>query len=284
MDFQKLKQLFPNLSRVQSEDESFFTFRVKGQLYAIPEQELNYEQKQLIQAFSDDEILHTQEEKNWLKFLNVETEKAPGSYNHFRFIVMNLQNQNYDAKSLKESISLILNKRVLFFWHHSHQLVLLEDLDSEPIPFEEIIDVMSDDLDLNIKLVVGNSLENVEEAPRFYKWFTQIAEQILDYTSKRLVYQEDALFLLLPQKYTGEERHYFTQSILRDSINEPDLIKTIKTVIEHHGNVSAAAKTLYMHRNSVQYRIEKFQDLTNKDIKDFKDMLDVYLAIQLIES
>ena len=64
---------------------------------------------------------------------------------------------------------------------------------------------------------------------------------------------------------------------------EHDMLKTIKTFFECNLNVSLAAKKLHMHRNSLQYRIDKFIEKTSIDIKQFKGALTVYLAILLHE-
>ncbi|MER2142109.1 MAG: helix-turn-helix domain-containing protein, partial [Priestia megaterium] len=49
-------------------------------------------------------------------------------------------------------------------------------------------------------------------------------------------------------------------------------------------NVSLAAKKLYMHRNSLQYRIEKFIDRTHLDIKHFTGAVSAYLAILALKN
>ena len=41
---------------------------------------------------------------------------------------------------------------------------------------------------------------------------------------------------------------------------------------------------MYMHRNTLQNRIDKFQQMTQKDIRQFSHRLEVYLAIIFLES
>lgn len=193
--------MFPNLKRVHSEPKHSFTFRIQGQLYAIPEKDLTYDYKQIIKAFADHELIHTNEEKNWLDFLNGLSSERPIQGQNIRLTIMQIQNNSEQQDTLKESISLLLNKSVLFLWEKPNLLVLLESLcgDYEPIPFEEIIDVMSDDLDLNLRLMISNPLKVDEKTPEFYKWFIDTADKVFTKTSKRLVKQGDALILLLPE-------------------------------------------------------------------------------------
>ena len=59
---------------------------------------------------------------------------------------------------------------------------------------------------------------------------------------------------------------------------DEELRKTIKTYLEYQSNTSQTAKALFMHRNSVQYRIDKFIEKIGIDIKTFQGALTVYLA------
>jgi hypothetical protein len=59
---------------------------------------------------------------------------------------------------------------------------------------------------------------------------------------------------------------------------DEELRKTIKTYLENQSNTSQTAKVLFMHRNSVQYRIDKFIEKIGIDIKSFQGALTVYLA------
>jgi DNA-binding PucR family transcriptional regulator len=66
--------------------------------------------------------------------------------------------------------------------------------------------------------------------------------------------------------------------------DDGDLLETIKVYLECNLNVSLAAKKLYMHRNSLQYRIEKFIDRTHLDIKHFTGAVSAYLAILALKN
>lgn len=61
------------------------------------------------------------------------------------------------------------------------------------------------------------------------------------------------------------------------------LPKLIKKLIECDGNITLASKKMYMHRNTLQNRLEKFQQMTQKDIRQFSHRLEVYLAIIFLE-
>ena len=56
-----------------------------------------------------------------------------------------------------------------------------------------------------------------------------------------------------------------------------DLVLTLKTYFAAGGNASEAADRLFLHRNSMLYRLERIQALTGLDLRDDR----VALALQL---
>ena len=70
--------------------------------------------------------------------------------------------------------------------------------------------------------------------------------------------------LLAPLRRYDEEHH-------------GDLIKTLDTYLRHGGNSTQAADALYLHRNSLRYRLARIKALTALDLDDS----DVRLALQV---
>jgi purine catabolism regulator len=62
-----------------------------------------------------------------------------------------------------------------------------------------------------------------------------------------------------------------------DRTRRSDLVLTLKTYFAAGGNASEAADRLFLHRNSMLYRLERIQKLIGLDLKDDR----VALALQL---
>jgi DNA-binding PucR family transcriptional regulator len=62
-----------------------------------------------------------------------------------------------------------------------------------------------------------------------------------------------------------------------DRMRRSDLVLTLKTYYSAGGNASEAADRLFLHRNSMLYRLERIQKLTGLDLRDDR----VALALQL---
>ena len=55
--------------------------------------------------------------------------------------------------------------------------------------------------------------------------------------------------------------------------------KTIITFLENNQNISLAAKELFLHRNTLTQRLDKFNRITSFDLKQFKDAYLIYTLI-----
>jgi DNA-binding PucR family transcriptional regulator len=62
-----------------------------------------------------------------------------------------------------------------------------------------------------------------------------------------------------------------------DKTRRSDLVLTLRVYFATGGNASEAADRLFLHRNSMLYRLERIQKLTGLDLRDDR----VALALQL---
>jgi DNA-binding PucR family transcriptional regulator len=71
--------------------------------------------------------------------------------------------------------------------------------------------------------------------------------------------------------------------LAHDRTRRSDLVLTLKTYFAAGGNASEAADRLFLHRNSMLYRLERIQKLTGLDLKDDKVALALQLGLLAIE-
>lgn len=65
--------------------------------------------------------------------------------------------------------------------------------------------------------------------------------------------------------------------------SKKEYIKTLKVYFENNENINKASENLYIHRNSLKYRLDKIEKITNKNIDDLEDKLKLYLGIKAYE-
>jgi purine catabolism regulator len=78
----------------------------------------------------------------------------------------------------------------------------------------------------------------------------------------------------------------FTNEIIRplaeyDAQNRGSLVKTVEAYFDHHGNISQTAESLFVHRNTLLYRLDRIQDLTGLNLDQANMRLALHLSLKL---
>jgi purine catabolism regulator len=66
-----------------------------------------------------------------------------------------------------------------------------------------------------------------------------------------------------------------------DAQHRSSLVQTIGAYFDHHGNISQTAEALYIHRNTLLYRLERIQELTGQSLDEADMRLALHLALKL---
>ena len=148
------------------------------------------------------------------------------------------------------------------------------------------VSMMNTEAMINVKLAYGTIVSELKEVSKSYKE----AKMALDvgkifYAEKdvvaystlgigRLIYQLPvSLCEMFIEEIFGEE--------VPDDIDEETLI-TVNTFLDNNLNVSETARQLYVHRNTLLYRLEKLEKLTGLDIRIFDDALTLKIALMVV--
>lgn len=78
---------------------------------------------------------------------------------------------------------------------------------------------------------------------------------------------------------------FFTQSLGKvyehDQLHGTSYIVTLEQYFFNHLNISETAKALFIHRNTLIYRIEKIKEILNTDLKNSEELLKIHLALKI---
>lgn len=64
---------------------------------------------------------------------------------------------------------------------------------------------------------------------------------------------------------------------------EEETLSTVFKFFENSLNISETARQLYIHRNTLVYRLEKIQKMTGLDVRVFEDALTFKIAMMVSE-
>ena len=150
-----------------------------------------------------------------------------------------------------------------------------------------IADMMNTELMLNVKVAYGTIVPELKDVSKSYKE----AKMALDvgkifYAEKnvvaystlgigRLIYQ---LPVNLCKIFIDE---IFGSRSIPDEIDE-ETLNTINKFFENNLNVSETSRQLFVHRNTLVYRIEKLEKTTGLDIRTFDDALTFKIALMVV--
>jgi hypothetical protein len=80
----------------------------------------------------------------------------------------------------------------------------------------------------------------------------------------------------------SHKSHYMEQVLNRsDVLLEPEILMTLETFFSVDCNVSETAKKLYIHRNTLLYRLDKLKQETGLDVRVFSDAVLVKIILLL---
>jgi carbohydrate diacid regulator len=87
----------------------------------------------------------------------------------------------------------------------------------------------------------------------------------------------------IPQKAGAE----FLEEVLGDQAQEllnEENYTLIHCFFDNNLNISETARQLYLHRNTLVYRLERIQKITGLDIRRFEDAITMKIALMLLEN
>jgi sugar diacid utilization regulator len=119
------------------------------------------------------------------------------------------------------------------------------------------------------------------------------AQKCIDYlqsTNKKetiLSYDQLGTYRLFLKTERNELKEYVDDTlgsiIAYDKKNETDLILTLKVYLESNQNMAQSAKKLYVHVNTIKYRLKTIQQILNIDSLDGRKAFDLQLGLYVLE-
>ncbi|WP_313469039.1 helix-turn-helix domain-containing protein, partial [Carnobacterium sp.] len=194
------------------------------------------------------------------------------------------------AQWLEEQLPLLVQNTVIFRLKHTHHLAILFQK-KQPGGLEDILLQIAEQLFAVLPIQLAFSFGTPHERMDFIG---------TSYVEAKLAYEEAASMDVQPlihhyhhmgimnlfERAETEEVHYFCQSILKELAypeeeNLIELRKTLKTYLDFQCEIAKTAKELFIHRNTVKYRIDNCETIVGMPIADPINSLNLRLALSL---
>jgi len=285
---QKLKQVYPSIIPYTPivPDEYVWFETSEKMIFGIHENELTAKDIDILSSFLTRFIPNlpptTAEAQRWLEHIENSKDNANDDAKEvFRFVYFSMsQNQN-DANTFQEALNELFQTNVPILWVSPSDGVIVETIPfpESMINYEQFIHIFIADLSVNIRFYIGEIKDSYNELKVYYEEMLHKVPIVFSLTSKEVVYYTEAIPYLLIYEMTSQEREQLATSILKHFKHDIEMIETLEMFFQANFNISETAKKMYMHRNSVQYRLDKYMNETGINIQRFDEAIAVKLAL-----
>jgi carbohydrate diacid regulator len=149
-----------------------------------------------------------------------------------------------------------------------------------------IVDTMNAEAMLDVRVSFGTVVKELKDVSKSYKE----AKMALDvgkifYAQRKVAaYSTLGIGRLIYQLPVNLCRLFIDEIFSNGLLDELDeeTLNTINAFFEYDLNVSEASRQLFVHRNTLVYRIEKIQKSTHLDLRKFDDALTFKIALMVV--
>ncbi|MGB9678383.1 MAG: PucR family transcriptional regulator [Thermoanaerobacteraceae bacterium] len=171
----------------------------------------------------------------------------------------------------KENLNLIIigeKKFALLLFHNKEMNIFNE--------YRTIKDMIESELLIKVDIGISSNFIGLEKAPNAFKEASIALKlgKILE-TDKNLYFYNNLLFAELISNVSRTEAENFIQKLNVDSLvfNDEELVQTLNAFFKNSLNLSETSRELYVHRNTLVYRLDKIYRLSGLDPKKFDEAL-----------
>lgn len=178
-----------------------------------------------------------------------------------------LANASIDHSSFEGSIYSLMLDKPKFVYENDHKGYFFADA-SISAKLSEVLFDIHDTLGMNITIIVSHKKGALEE---------KLLNKALSYFPNQCLYLTD---MLLKELSFGDYSSFPLLSAEFRGIDE-ELMLTAGTFLRCDLNASLTSETLFIHRNTFNYRLNSFIEKTSLDIRDYHNALLLELYFQL---
>ena len=172
-----------------------------------------------------------------------------------------------------------------------HDIVLVKDIkpDTETRDVEKIAtniaDTLSTEFYTKVSIGISSTVDNIKDLARAYKE-AQVALDVgkVFETEKNIVsYENLGIGRLIYQLPTTLCEMFLQEVFKKGSLESLDreTLMTIQCFFENNLNVSETSRKLFVHRNTLVYRLEKIRRLTGLDLREFEHAITFKVALMV---
>jgi len=206
----------------------------------------------------------------------------------FRFIQFQFNSDDTNQIEIESALKGFFTEAVNIIWENNSRGIVIEEGNPIALTEDELIsmtEILESDFYVKVSFFIGkfNPFSNQLRSKFLQEkeYFSFGIEKLITHLN---IFTFERIFpAYLAYHMPPEIKEKVLQVIFRVFTDDQELYSTIKVFLENNLNASLTAKKLYIHRNTLQYRIDKFIDKSGIQLKDFYGAFTVFLACILFE-
>ncbi|MEY8445849.1 helix-turn-helix domain-containing protein [Enterococcus ratti] len=280
MNWTKIMTLYPNAQKknIPSSNEKILSFAIDDSFLWIEKESLSLQEIKLLKALFP--VTNTKKNHPWYHYLFAN--QPLHLEESFRMIQFQIHwREDFLKQEWQETIHELFFYLEDFFFYTETDALLIEKKHPDYLDASELRGIflsLDADFAITTQAFVGT-----------FHFPTQNFSNL--FSEERKLFLEEKNFFALhggTMSLPEVALHYYTKDKLSDNsfilgyqkmIADADMEEIIVVLWKNLGNISSAAKSLFLHRNTLKYRIERFQELSGFNLKQANDLLFCYLLL-----
>lgn len=164
---------------------------------------------------------------------------------------------------------------------HKDQIINMNNNESvvfvtkdEITPYE-LLGVLESEALTSVKIIISNSVAQSSSLHKAYLDTLELSELGKRIKEKaQVIKYEDMLFPM----FVSQLRKANGLDLSTNSVGDSELEQTAMIFLENNLNITETANKLFIHRNTLIYRLNKLENITGYDIRKFNDAINYYLS------
>ncbi|MEH7155483.1 PucR family transcriptional regulator [Neobacillus drentensis] len=194
-------------------------------------------------------------------------------------------------------VSRKVNGDITSFYRNNRVIILVGKNDFTPSKAKEEAKIFANELhslfskeisDTTFLIGIGSQYKTITT---LHKSFSEAHEAIrlmkqFDNNTGIAHFEDYSVYHLLGSNIKSHElEDFFMKSLGKvyehDKLHGTAYLTTLESYFQRNHNLSETAKTLFLHRNTLIYRIEKIKEILSTDLKNAEELLQIQLALKI---
>ena len=276
------KELFPD-ALLGENGQNAVPVTLNGEVIYLLESSLTERERFLIETLNTQPIKSSIPTHPWLAYLEGKGAlPTPTAYIQcVHLAVFPKQEGVFQEKDWLEFVENLTVGTLAVFKNFRHNYTLVVNPEVAPSLASTLFEVQSaieDDFAVELQLFIGNRWATSSPVPLLYQAEKALFVEYLMHSHKRSSLEFAPVMLWAIANALVDIAPIADELILL--LSEDEVKELIEALWDAHGNVSKASQTLFLHRNTLQYRIDRFAEQTGLNVKDMNDLTLGHLLLQ----